>query len=137
MPGLYIRTVDIKGDSPTKSVEVMRTHRGDVIVAKPNGWPWSQQERTNSSHRIVEVDITNSEADALTKPEFNILDTKQQYWTRGRRLDLDSVLITGKFKDYLADDTRATQIFEFTGNPALISSITETKQDADDYLAGI
>lgn len=39
--------------------------RGDVIAACPDGWAWSDAERTNPDWIIIRAKITQIEADAL------------------------------------------------------------------------
>lgn len=41
------------------------SQRGDVISACPDGWAWSETERTNTEWLIVIADITDIEADGL------------------------------------------------------------------------
>ena len=40
--------------------------RGHVIVCCPDGWPWSEHERSKPEWAIVSVALTQIEADALT-----------------------------------------------------------------------
>lgn len=55
---LLIRTVD-------KSSAENASQKGDVIAAMPDGWGWSNAERTNPDWIIVSAQITEVEAEAL------------------------------------------------------------------------
>ncbi len=60
---LLIRIID---KHPAVSVEYERaSQRGDVICAMPDGWEWSQAERSNPDWIIVSAAITETECDAL------------------------------------------------------------------------
>lgn len=55
---LLIRTID-------KSASENASQSGDVIAAMPDGWAWSDAERTNPDWIIVTAQITEVEAEAL------------------------------------------------------------------------
>jgi hypothetical protein len=55
---LLIRTVD-------KGPDAMHSKRGHVIWVCPDGWEWSEAERTNPEWMIISVPITQIEADGL------------------------------------------------------------------------
>ena len=136
MVELLIRTQDKKADTPTKALEVQRMHRGDVVLWRPDGWPWSAREKASPAWRILRINITPSEADALVSPELDVLSIKLHVWKRIRKLDLDNVLISpGKFKTFLDDDSRSTPVFTFTGDVTLLGTITETKPNADTVVS--
>lgn len=42
--------------------------RGDVVAAMPDGWAWSDTERTNPEWLIVTAEITDIEVVALLEP---------------------------------------------------------------------
>lgn len=44
------------------------SQRGDVISACPDGWEWSEEERSNPDWIFITADITEIEADALLEP---------------------------------------------------------------------
>lgn len=55
MAELLVRIVS-KPDHPTdKRLSAGRTNRGDVIVVKPDGWPWSEREKSNPAWRIIPI----------------------------------------------------------------------------------
>lgn len=63
---LLIRIVD---KHPAVSTLYERaSQRGDVIVAVPDGWDWSNAERSNPEWIIVRAEITEIEVDALLEP---------------------------------------------------------------------
>lgn len=94
------------------------TKRGDVIVARPDGWPWGHDELTAPFWRILKVPaLPLAEAEALTGPELPV-DPQSPGRTLRRRafkLDLDALLaapaIPQALKDYIRDDTRAAATF--------------------------
>lgn len=55
---LLIRIID-------KSTAEDASQRGDVICACPDGWAWSDAERSNPDWIIIKADITEIECDAL------------------------------------------------------------------------
>lgn len=46
-----------------------RCKPGDVIAAMPDGWAWSEAERTTPTWRIVRADITEVEGQSLVFTE--------------------------------------------------------------------
>lgn len=60
---LLIRVVD--KHQPNSEAYETASQRGDVICACPDGWPWSDAERTNPDWIIISADITEVEAGAL------------------------------------------------------------------------
>lgn len=107
MAELLIRVIDKIGADPYQDAQL--TKRGDVIVVCPDGWPWSEEERTNPMWRILAVpDLSISEASILLAPER---DTDPRHPSRvlQRRafhLDLDGPTFLPLQKD-LQDATRA------------------------------
>ncbi len=66
---LLIRTVD-KYTGKDPHFQAKTTKRGDVISVCPDGWTWSQFERTNPEWVIVKVlDLLQIEADAMLTHE--------------------------------------------------------------------
>lgn len=111
------------------------THRGDVIVWRPDGWPWSERERSNADWRIIWVDLTNTEADALINPELDQLGVKAFTWKRGRKLDLDAGSVPAALRTHLNDDKRADAVFDARGSAGLFGAITERKPNAAEQRA--
>jgi hypothetical protein len=125
-----LRVKDKLDDNPTKALEVTRMHRGDTVVWMPEGHTWSDEEKTNPAWRIVRLNITVSEAEALVSPELDPTGLKANCWKRVRKFDLE-LIGPGAFRTFLEDDTRAEPIFEFTESITLIDAITVTKPNAD------
>ena len=134
MPEFLVRVENKLADSPTKEVEVQRMHRGDVVVWRPDGWPWSVEELTNSFWRIIRAKLTNTEADALVSPELDIARVKSKLWKRISQYDLD-LLPAGELKTWFEDDTRAVPIFDYKGSLGVIRSSIKVKPNADVYGA--
>lgn len=60
---LLIRTAD---KHPVVSMmHETSSQQGDVIAAMPDGWAWSDAERSNPDWIIIHVDLTDIETDAL------------------------------------------------------------------------
>lgn len=137
MVELYVRVRDNNLDAPPKEQIVRRCHRGDVIVWKSDGWKWSVKELRSITHRVIQVPMTNMEADSLVASELDPLRIKLLKWKRARHLDLDHDDIkSGTFKTFIADDTRTDPIFTFDSDKAfLLTDITIVKQLADDFVA--
>jgi hypothetical protein len=85
---LLVRTVD-KELSGDPVVDRMRSKRGYVIAAKPDGEKWGVMELTNPEWVIISVsNMTQEQADILTSPEVAPkLDT--DYVPRKRHVILD------------------------------------------------
>ncbi len=119
----------------TKPQQVKRYDRGDVIDVLPNNTVWSIAELSHPDWRIIRVNMTMSEAQGLRSPELDPAGIKINTWKRGRKFDLDSVLVTdGKFKTFLLDDTRAVPVFRVTGSSKLFTDITVIKPPADTFI---
>ncbi|MEK9721994.1 MAG: hypothetical protein VW405_00740 [Rhodospirillaceae bacterium] len=71
----------------TRRELVERYMRGDVVIAKPDGWPWSQRELTNPDWRILRVGLLKSETDALSAAETDISGIKTLKRKRPRALE--------------------------------------------------
>lgn len=68
MAELLVRVMDKINADPYKDCRC--TKRGDVIVARPDGWTWGKEERAAPFWRIVRVlDLSLDEAEALTAEE--------------------------------------------------------------------
>lgn len=136
---LFFRVKDYEPLQADKSLKVQQYGAGDVVIWKAEGWGWGSVELTHPEHRILRIaNMTVSEAEALVSQELNVGKVKLHTWKRIRKFDLNSILIvSGKFKDFLDDDTRIVPIFKFTGNISLITSITTTKDNADTVVAVI
>lgn len=63
-----LRVVDKVNPDPALNIQC--TKRGDIIVAVPDGWAWSAEERTNPEWRIVKVTgMPLNEGEQYTLPE--------------------------------------------------------------------
>jgi hypothetical protein len=93
------------------------TKRGDVIVAKPDGWRWVGRELTSPQWRILKVPaLSLSEASMLLAAE-PYDDPVHPSLTRQRRmyrLDIDNVALPSALATYLADETREEPAFILT-----------------------
>jgi len=79
MAEMLLRVVDKINDTDD-ALNAQCTKRGDVIVICPDGWPWSETERTSPDWKIVKVpgvavdDLTGFLAeepgDRLTNPRL-------------------------------------------------------------------
>jgi len=120
------------------------THRGDVIAAMPDGWDWSDEEKTNPAWRILKMPtLTQAEADSLLAAEENVSGLKTYTWTKRRSyLFFEKQEMPYKFMRYLRDFTRQLPWYDVgqAGEDQLIRDIAELKGDAEDqspiYLAG-
>ena len=107
--------------------------RGDVITYKPDGWAWSRAERQNPNWRILSVDLTEAECQALVSPELDPNKTKTLIRKRMRRLRPSQVTLPPRLLNYLQDDTRAQfrLIVGDAGERALIRAMEYIKPNAD------
>lgn len=108
---LLVRIVDRISDDPDKNVQL--TKAGDVIAFKPDGSDWGLMELTNPEWRIIQVDITEVEAEALVAPELPP-DLDGEYILRKRQMKLDL-------------DTLDT----LTGGAILSSKVVKPVEDAE------
>lgn len=75
-------------------VDAMAYKRGDVIVVKPDGWPWSEAELTNPDWRIIKFPaVTVEQAASFLAPEVETdpRNPNRMRQRRGFRLDLDGM----------------------------------------------
>ena len=127
MAELLVRAVD-----KTNPTEVWRdvklTKAFDVICVRPDGWPWSVQERTNPAWRIVALPlISEGLLTPLTDPEPG---EKENIFLqiRGRRLRIDKSGVPGPHRTWWNDATRAEPIRTFNVDFAwLQANVIETK----------
>lgn len=87
---LLVRTVD-KSNPDDIYLDVKLTKRGDVIVIREDGWPWSEAERTSPFWKIFKMpgikasDLSAFIAEEPGDPKFN-----QTLQRRAFKFDLDS-----------------------------------------------
>lgn len=60
---ILVRIID--KDQPDPDLAKMASKRGDVIAICPDGWPWSEAERTNPEWRIVRSPILQTHSEVL------------------------------------------------------------------------
>lgn len=97
---LLVRIVDKVSNDPDKNKQL--TKAGDVIAFKPDGSSWGLMELKNPEWRIIRVDITEAEAEALIAPELPPdLDNEYILLKRQMKIDLDAldVLSSGAVLD--------------------------------------
>jgi hypothetical protein len=61
---VLLRVID--KDQPDPLLSPISPKAGDVVVVKPDSWPWSVAERTNPEWRIIRVPFIATDSDALT-----------------------------------------------------------------------
>ncbi len=95
--------------------------RGDVIVSMTPDWPWSHEEQTSPSFRILKMsDEHPDDGESLITGELNDIpqmlqdDENPMLQVRGFYLDLDVPGIPAKLAAYLADDSRKNPYFVVT-----------------------
>lgn len=77
-------------DDPYKDVACLK--RGDVIVAKPDGWNWGGDERTSHALMIVKlphVSIDEAESLCASERDTNVSMPSRMLQSRLFHLDLD------------------------------------------------
>lgn len=97
----------VQGD---EALQAARFVAGNVVVARPDGHAWSEWERTDKRHRIIQVDITQAEADLLTAPQIG--DPAQGPLHRlAYRIDISSPGLPGLVRAALASGNRVHAVF--------------------------
>ena len=69
-------------------------HKGDVIVVCPDGWPWSEIERTHPQWAIVKAPLLDAEVEALQAQGDGDTELKEVA-KRKYRLDVDALGLVG------------------------------------------
>jgi hypothetical protein len=112
---ILVRVRSKSSDDPVLDCKL--TKRGDVIVARPDGWAWGAQELANPDWRIIRlpaVPLDEAEAMLAPEPETDPQNPSRMLQRRAFRLDLDS--LPQPVRDWLADDSRQ--------QPALAAGVT-------------
>jgi hypothetical protein len=52
---------------------------GDIIDVHPDGWPWTDTEKTNPDWRIVQVNVLQSTVDALLSADAPVQGKKARW----------------------------------------------------------
>lgn len=112
MAELLLRVVDKVGSDLYRNCQCLK--RGDVVVVQPDGWKWGNEELTNPDWRILKLpNVTVLQLQQFLSGE-PITDSNRSSNTRLRRwyfVDLANAAITGQFRNYLNDATRANATF--------------------------
>lgn len=132
MPEILLRVVDKINDSDFY-LNCQCTKRGDVIVAKPDGWAWGVEELSNPDWRIVKFPIANkvnhdlmlAELGAMLTPERDIDPTRPSRTLQRRafHLDLAHVSIPPALRAFLLDGSRNASVFVVTALPAALRAL--------------
>jgi len=107
MAEFLVRVADkVNPDSPYLDAKCLK--RGDVVVVCPDGWPWSQLERTLPFWRIVRVPgMSLSEAEAFLAPEPGDPLVNKMLQRRQFKLDVDGPGFNAQERAFFSDDARA------------------------------
>ena len=100
-------------------------HRGDVIAAQDNGWPWGNDELTLPFWRIIKMpSVDLATARTLLAPEIPVdpLNPSLTIQRRGFKFDLDGGSFGGPIGAYLADDTRVASSYTFNISNAVFNA---------------
>jgi hypothetical protein len=123
MAELLVRVVSKSSADPAQDAKL--TKRGDVIIVVPDGWGWSDIERSDPQWRIFKwPSVSESEASALLTPELPVSEADVDnplLQRRGFNLNLDAAILPAALKAYLADDTRAQAFFAVPSQVTLAS----------------
>jgi len=84
---------------------------GDCIAARPDGFPWTQAERTNPAWSLFRSNLTQAEVDALLQPLIDAGSLKLIY-RRKLTVDVNGLGLapnptSGAIPDIPAEDIRA------------------------------
>lgn len=113
---MILFAVDRVSDDPY--MDALSYKRGDVIMAKPDGWPWSMAELTNPDWRIIKFpSIAMDQAASFVAPEAETdpRNPNRMRQRRGFRLNFDA--LPGDLQAYITDSSRS-QPFAITGMTA-------------------
>lgn len=106
-----------------RSADEADSKRGDVIVVQPDGWAWSQEERTNPDWLIIKVASflgTDRDTALATGRNFPQGRFRRREWM----LDLDNAPIPGRFtwprKNESVTMTRLAVVSILKKKPAMV-----------------
>ncbi len=91
MAELLVRVKDkVNPDSPQLDAKCLKA--GDVVVACPDGWEWSELEKSNPDWLIVKVPgMSMEEAKTFTAPEVGDRLVNPMLRQRAFKIDLEQV----------------------------------------------
>lgn len=110
MAELLIRVVDKIHDDFYRNTKM--TKRGDVIAAKPDGWPWGKDELNDPRWRIVclpGISLAQAESFLAEEPEKDPANPSRTLQRRAFKFNLDWAELPADIKAWIADDSRAVQ----------------------------
>jgi hypothetical protein len=125
---MLLRLVD-KGIRNDVSWDWGVTRRGDVIVANPDGWAWSNNELTALYWLIVKIPaFTLAEAQAMATPEPLDLSNpgRLYYWKRLFYFNLSSLVVAVPQLSAALAYPRSTQSINVT-QTARVTAIRNSK----------
>lgn len=118
MAEILLRVVDKTNED--KALDAQCSKRGDVIVVKPDGWPWGTEELKSDFWRVVK--LPGVDPDALTDlamPQFAQVGEERvivRYRAKSLAIDkLEPVLLT-KLDEQKVGDAKA--VVELTSKEA-------------------
>lgn len=90
MAEMLVRVID-KYEGADERIKTKTTMRGDVIVVNPDGWPWSEIERTAAQWVILKVNATVEKCQQLRARELGDPITNPYLRILAFGLDLDAL----------------------------------------------
>lgn len=118
MAEILLRVVDKTNED--KALDALCSKRGDVIVVKPDGWPWGTEELKSDVWRVVKLPGVDPETLVdLAMPQFAQVGKELvivRYRAKRLAIDkLESVLLT-KLDEQKVGDSKA--VVELTSKEA-------------------
>lgn len=138
LPGcdVLVRVRD-KPKTGNPRIDTKRTMRGDVIMVRQRGMPYSTVELTHPDWRIFSFEnIEADEAQMLlsSEPPGDPLNPSLTWQVRLYRLDIDNLTLPKALRDFISDDTRQVPIFAVKLTAAQIRSLFLRKQPVVDPM---
>ena len=103
---VLVRVVD-KVNPNDANLDAQCLKRGDFVSICPDGWGWSQIERTNPDWRIVKIS-------GLSVEEAKAYLAKGAKYRRAFKLDVDDVTLPQGVKNYVQDSARTADSITVT-----------------------
>lgn len=140
MAELLIRVTD-KTNLQDVYKDVQLTKRGHVITVVPDGWSWSEVERTNPDWRIFKwPSVSVDDCIDFLMPEPDLRPVKvgvdPMLQRRAYKLDVDLVSLPTALKNYLADTTRVSPWFTIPANITLAQVKKQVAKRLDPNVIG-
>jgi hypothetical protein len=104
--------------------------RGDVIVACPNNWAWTQEELTNPDWRILALpSVGLSAINQFLQPELTAtVESPDLLQKRLNYLDVDAASLPQALKNWWRDDTRASPKYTINLTGAQLLAYIKTRE---------